>query len=161
MDSCEISTASWTLRSLYWERPRSNSPYPHPSVMPRSSSQDDSRRFGEEPLHEIRVSFGCGLPVAQDIQTLPEPSDAGASVPTARSSTWRNRSPRIHSFVPDPLRLALHYVTEVVSRASRAHTLEYLPARTIAYPLISSRMPSSSENPGLNPVRSIFSLDTM
>lgn len=38
---------------------------------------------------------------------------------------------------------------------------EYWVLRIIAKPLMSSRMPASSENAGLKPVRSIFSFDTM
>jgi len=41
------------------------------------------------------------------------------------------------------------------------YTLEYFMFRIIANPLISSRMPSSSEWAGRKPVRSIFSFDTM
>jgi hypothetical protein len=48
----------------------------------------------------------------------------------------------------------------VVEGTRHDQTLEYFAFRIIVYPFTSSRIPSSSENAGRKPVRSIFSFDT-
>ena len=45
--------------------------------------------------------------------------------------------------------------------AVHRHTFEYFVWRSNAKPLINSVIPASSENAGRNPVRSIFSFETM
>src|SRR3990172_11242336 len=49
----------------------------------------------------------------------------------------------------------------MADRTGSHHAFAYCLQRSMAYPLTSSRIPSSREYAGRNPVRSIFSLETM
>ena len=123
--------------------------------------EDASRRIGEEPLHEIRVSILERFTSCQVIQTFLNLRMLEPVYPLLGPLPGGIAPPEFtRSF---QILFAWHCTMLLMSSAARRELTHWsnLPARTIANPLISSRMPSSSENPGLKPVRSIFSFDTM